>query len=65
MHLALSLFDQVVRVVPDSGKGLAVASAQHLMFAESLAQEAARDCFLLVRMWLTDSEIRTRPASLS
>jgi len=65
VHLALSLFDQVVRDVPASGKGLAVASAQHLMVAESLAQEAARDCFLLVRMWLTDSAIRTRPASLS
>ena len=41
MHLALSLFDQVDRDVPDSGKGLAVASAQHLMVAESLDQEAA------------------------
>ena len=65
VHLALSLFDQVVRDDPDSGKGLAVASAQNLMVAESLAQEAARDCFLLVRMWLTNSAIRTRPASLS
>ena len=65
MHLALSLFDQVVRDVPASGKGLAVASAQHLMVAESLAMEAARDCFLQVRMWLTDSAIKTRPASLS
>ena len=65
MHLALSLFDQVDRDVPDSGKGLAVASAQHLMVAESLDQEAARDCFLLVRMWLTTSAIRTRPARLS
>ena len=50
MHLALSLFDQVDRDVPDSGKGFAVASAQHLMVAESLDQEAGRDCFLLVRM---------------
>ena len=65
VHLALSLFDQVVRDVPASGKGLAVASAQHLMVAESLAMEAARDCFLQVRMWLTDSAIKTRPASLS
>ena len=65
MHLALSLIDQVVRDVPASGKGLAVASAQHLMVAESLAMEAARDCFLQVRMWLTDSAIKTRPASLS
>ena len=65
VHLALSLFDQVVRDVPDSGKGFAVASAQHLMVAESLDQEAARDCFLLVRMWLTTSAIRTRPARLS
>ena len=65
MHLALSLFDQVNRDVPDSGKGFVVASAQHLMVAESLDQEAARDCFLLVRMWLTTSAIRTRPARLS
>ena len=65
MHLALSLFDQVVRDFPDSGKGLAVASAQPLTVAERLAQEAARDCFLLERMWPTDSAIRTRPASLS
>ena len=65
VHLALSLFDQVVRDVPDSGKGFAVASAQHLMVAESLDQEAGRDCFLLVRMWLTTSAIRTRPARLS
>ena len=65
VHLALSLFDQVDRDVPASGKGLAAASAQHLMVAESLAPEAARDCFLQVRMWLTDSAIKTRPASLS
>ena len=50
MHLALSLFDQVNREVPDSGKGLDVASAQHLIVAESLDQEAARDCFLLLRI---------------
>ena len=48
MHLAISLFDQVDRHVPDSGKGLDVASAQHLIVAESLDQEAARDCFLLL-----------------
>ena len=65
MHLAISLFDQVDRHVPDSGKGLDVASAQHLIVAESFDQEAARDCFLLLRMWLTTSEIRTSPARLS
>ena len=65
VHLALSLLDQVNREVPDSGKGLDVASAQHLIVAESLDQEAARDCFLLVRMWLTTSAIRARPARLS
>ena len=65
MHLALSRSAQVVRDVPTSGKDLAVASAQHLMVAESLAMEAARDCFLEVRMWLTVSAIRTRPESLS
>ena len=50
MHLAISLFDQVDRDVPDSGKGLDVASAQHLIVAESLDQEATRDCFLLLRI---------------
>ena len=65
MHLAISLLDQVNRDVPDSGKGLDVASAQHLIVAESLDQEAARDCFLLVRMWLATSAIRARPARLS
>ena len=65
VHLALSLFDQVNREVPDSGKGLDVASAQHLIVAESLDQEAARDCFLLLRIWLTTSAIRTSPARLS
>ena len=65
MHLALSRSAQVVRDVPTSGKDLAVASAQHLMVAESFATEAARDCFLEVRMWLTVSAIRTRPESLS
>ena len=65
MHLAISLFDQVDRHVPDSGKGLDVASAQHLIVAESLDQEAARECFLLLRMWLTTSAIRTSPARLS
>ena len=44
---------------------MAAASAQHLMVAESLAMEAARDCFLEVRIWLTVSAIRTRPESLS
>ena len=65
MHLALSRVAQVVRDVPASGKGLAVASAQLLIVAESLAMEAALDCFLQVRMWSTVSAIRTRPASLS
>ena len=40
MHLALSRSAQVVRDVPTSGKDLAVASAQHLMVAESFATEA-------------------------
>ena len=64
-HLALSRTAQVVREFPALGKDLAAASAQHLLVAESLAMEAARDCFLEVRIWLTVSAIRTRPESLS
>ena len=51
-HLALSRSAQVVREVPALGKDLAAAWAHHLMVAESLAMEAAWDCFLEVRMWL-------------
>ena len=51
--LALSRSAQVDREVPALGKDFAATSAQHLIIAESLAMEAAWDCFLEVRMWLT------------
>ena len=63
--LALSRSAQVDREVPALGKDFAATSAQHLIIAESLAVEAAWDCFLETRMWLTVSDIRTRPESLS
>ena len=63
--LALSRSAQVDREVPALGKDFAATSAQHLIIAESLAMEAAWDCFLEARMWLTVSDIRTRPESLS
>ena len=63
--LALSRSAQVDREVPALGKDFAATSAQHLIIAESLAMEAAWECFLETRMWLTVSDIRTRPESLS
>ena len=63
--LALSRSAQVEREVPALGKDFAATSAQHLIIAESLAMEAAWECFLETRMWLTVSDIRTRPESLS
>ena len=63
--LALRRSAQVDREVPALGKDFAATSAQHLIIAESLAMEAAWECFLETRMWLTVSDIRTRPESLS
>ena len=63
--LALSRSAQVEREVPALGKDFAATSAQHLMTAASLAREAAWEFFLETRIWLTVSDIRTRPESLS
>ena len=63
--LALRRSAQVEREVPALGKDFAATSAQHLMTAASLVMEAAWEFFLETRIWLTVSDIRTRPESLS
>ena len=64
-HLALSRSAQVEMEVPALGNDFAATSALHLMTAASLEREAAWEFFLETWIWLTISDIRTRPESLS